>query len=617
VFCLICNHNEINSSVLLLICFIGCFFIFVAVAYAQVARQYATISILGIKYDIVARTCSMNDLLQLSRSTLVAKYCGYSVKERLASFVEEGNVLDCDRCLTALLSEYAKGCHSRKAGCLCFYEKQGPSSFDVWRLDILGEMREAVKSSSSSKCVLTSDAVKVVDRFGIGELSNADLDMLYNEVIAEMVKREAISSSFDADSSFVGGMPLWFRLHTDTNIHSSQRQLSMYVGSAKSFLPRSIMIRPIGFISAKIGRPWFRNECFADRVSTMVGYFDRRQVVRDSRLLRQNTRGVVDLELSLHKRINTRWRHECPASIWSDEHYLRHVPESVGVNDTTRQFLRNLVVNVALVRNTLSYSVRIAVRDGLFPWLTIGEEASLCLRSLDRFYIQHDGDIFGTYVNPQRSRALNPVEGYVLLAKELDGIAAASFSIAQALIYDANVVVAFQHIRNVGGFDGTGFRAKEILMDLFSVVELWTEAGHLREMLLAQYRDIIVLGVGPVRTMNFLLNLPFRQGSDMSVQDLEREYLPYFRFALGYMRHTFESYRSRSYLCILYEWCEYQKALQAAYVDGGKTYSPADYEVRVRRHKLARFSESMLSEHRSRFSDMSDALKGGYVDEHE
>ena len=58
-------------------------------------------------------------------------------------------------------------------------------------------------------------------------------------------------------------------------------------------------------------------------------------------------------------------------------------------------------------------------------------------------------------------------------------------------------------------FGGAGFRAKEVLCDLVEVVDLWLDLSK-RQIVGDQFLETTVIGVGPCRAANWLLNLPFR-----------------------------------------------------------------------------------------------------------
>ena len=496
-----------------------------------------------------------------------------------------------------------------------------PDKFETWRAQVLDRMqqiyRERVRDVALEKRSAVAgmpDASPSAADFewakellhGIGALTDGQLEALRATVCQEISFRQTAEvEEFFLDAR----MPDWFRKNKDCNIQMSAAQLALYTGTQKSFLPRSPMQHPIGFLSAVTNKPWFVNDTFVQRVATMKEYFDRRQCIRHEVFQGHNIRGVLQVELGLHKRINSRWRQECPASVWSDQHYRTCYNRRATEGIQAFLLMQELILNIVLVRSTLSTTVRVALRDGQFPWLrTDGGLGSIELGALDQFFLCAGGDIFGTYVNPQRSRAKAPLEGYLLLAKELELFAAVVSAAAHALLHTRNVDDCLKELRSVSGFRGTGFRAKEILMDIFSVADLWAEPGSIRDELMKQYGEIVVLGVGPVRTMNFLMNLPFRQGSDMAVDEMERMYIPWFRFTLEYMRATFEEYRHRAYLCVLYEWCEYQKALQVAYCNAGRNYSPANYEADGLEAKRVRVSPEMLAQHRQISRDLSTAL---------
>ena len=92
------------------------------------------------------------------------------------------------------------------------------------------------------------------------------------------------------------------------------------------------------------------------------------------------------------------------------------------------------------MRNTLSLPVRQALRDNDFVWLRL-ENSSVNVASivanfndLDLFFACARGRIFGTFVNPMRTRRKDPLAGYIALMKDIENIASCSRMLASYLL---------------------------------------------------------------------------------------------------------------------------------------------------------------------------------------
>jgi hypothetical protein len=176
-----------------------------------------------------------------------------------------------------------------------------------------------------------------------------------------------------------------------------------------------------------------------------------------------------------------------------------------------------------------------------------------------------------------RTRRKEPTRGYLELVAELQLVAKASGSLAEALL-KPDLDLFLKALRAVPGFNGTGFRAKEMLADLAETSHVWSTPSR-KPAISAQYQVISVIGVGPCRVVNWLLNQPFRNNEAMPTDFKEKLYLPVLQYIASYLRWKFPSYRGRPNLCIFYEMCEFNKQLVAAYAGGGKAYSPSSHEV--------------------------------------
>ena len=151
-----------------------------------------------------------------------------------------------------------------------------------------------------------------------------------------------------------------------------------------------------------------------------------------------------------------------------------------------------------------------------FVWLDVSVEGQIPnLSQLDEFAASVSGNLFGTYVNPQRTRSMHKEIGYQELIGELVRLAAVVLQLASLLLESVSIRDFMCKLMRVGGYGGTGFRAKEILMDLMDNLQLWCH-DDTGAKLLSQY--------SPCRTVNWLLNLPFRFMEDLDPKAKEPFY---------------------------------------------------------------------------------------------
>jgi hypothetical protein len=231
-----------------------------------------------------------------------------------------------------------------------------------------------------------------------------------------------------------------------------------------------------------------------------------------------------------------------------------------------------LVVNVALVRATLSLPVRKALVTNTFVWLDVSVEGQIPnLSQLDEFAASVSGNLFGTYVNPQRTRSMHKEIGYQELIGELVRLAAVVLQLASLLLESVSIRDFMCKLMRVGGYGGTGFRAKEILMDLMDNLQLWCH-DDTGAKLLSQYSSCSVIGIGPCRTVNWLLNLPFRFMEDLDPKAKEPFYLVVLEFVAEYLRWLQpETYKNRA---------NFSKQLICVYAGVGASYgSGTDYNI--------------------------------------
>ena len=105
------------------------------------------------------------------------------------------------------------------------------------------------------------------------------------------------------------------------------------------------------------------------------------------------------------------------------------------------------------------------------------------------------------------------------------------------LLVDASVENFMKYLRKISGFGGSGFRAKEILMDVIDNITLVTPHNTARrDALRAQYMSFSVLGIGPCRVANWLFNMPYRFLEDVDPKFKETVYLPVLEYIADYLR---------------------------------------------------------------------------------
>ena len=81
---------------------------------------------------------------------------------------------------------------------------------------------------------------------------------------------------------------------------------------------------------------------------------------------------LVESDIAAYKRVNKPTRAGALATKWIYQHNGRWIEERLeptGANVV--RVLAELLVNVALIRNTLSTHVRVKLQKGTFPWLLL------------------------------------------------------------------------------------------------------------------------------------------------------------------------------------------------------------------------------------------------------
>ena len=277
--------------------------------------------------------------------------------------------------------------------------------------------------------------------------------------------------------------------------------------------------------------------------------------------------------------MTARSRQNTPVTQNAYKHYAAHLRGQAQAERCCAE----LLVNAVLVRGTLSVPVRNALAAGTFPFLRVGVDSEGCteiinLNDLDKFVWQSGGDMFGTFIEPQRSRRTQLGDAG-LWALYADVINAAS--VAEAIAKDFCEQLCptkFLHDirKKVKGYDGTGFRTKEVLVDILDNSHLFLDEAAQKKVH-ADYKFIAVMGVGPQRACNWLFNKPFLYLMDLSLKQRQEHFLPALKYTVKRLQVLFPTtYGQRTFLGILYELCEFNKWLKAVYTPYGYIYVPTD-----------------------------------------
>ena len=120
-----------------------------------------------------------------------------------------------------------------------------------------------------------------------------------------------------------------------------------------------------------------------------------------------------------------------------------------------------LIVNVMMLRNTLSKGVIKLCEQGDMPWLKLegNKFSDVSKEALNNVFLKLGGRIFFTHVEPMKSRSKNPRRGYGELVSELVSFASKAKELAATWRGGENAVENIAAgIRKIAGFGGKGFR---------------------------------------------------------------------------------------------------------------------------------------------------------------
>ena len=209
-------------------------------------------------------------------------------------------------------------------------------------------------------------------------------------------------------------------------------QLHDCPGSKPNFVPRSSMKQPLGLLSRAAGMDWVKVDNFHNRLLTMAHVFECRENLHC--LESQFERDAMKIDLAMQVRLNSRFRAHTPSSKFATGHYRHHFQQRMRAGISRKHALQELRVNAALVRTTLSFEVRCALKGLIFPWLHVCNGEITNFADLDEVVLRLQFKVFGDYVNPQRQRSRDPKQGYLDLVRELVGLARATTDLSGPLL---------------------------------------------------------------------------------------------------------------------------------------------------------------------------------------
>jgi hypothetical protein len=195
------------------------------------------------------------------------------------------------------------------------------------------------------------------------------------------------------------------------------------------------------------------------------------------------------------------------------------------------------------------------------------------MKLLHQFYIDVGGDVFGEYVQPMRDRAsLEGRDGYCKLYIDIVRMAHEAMVLASNFFMHFSVPLRLADLRKIKGYGGSGFRAKEVLVDCIdNVFDMLTPDEVV--IVTESYRTALVIGVGPCRSVNWLFGRPFYFNEEVRGLAKEELYEPALQYIIQWLQqHHKALYGHRTYLCICYELCEFSKALLDIYLGAGRPY---------------------------------------------
>lgn len=207
---------------------------------------------------------------------------------------------------------------------------------------------------------------------------------------------------------------------------------------AEDVLDRSMNFAP--------GPDWDDVESRQQRVVT---FMEQRHYLT---LARQH--GEVELAKKLttqnafHIRITNMVRSLDPTSKTFLAHYARHYKDPGSLAD--------LLLNVMVLRNTMSKEMVKLCELGKIPWLTLesGNVSQKSKKDIDEIFLRLSGKVFFVSVEPQKSRSKAPRRGWSELVAEIISFAKKANVLAELWRGDDPINRVSKAIRKIPGFGG-------------------------------------------------------------------------------------------------------------------------------------------------------------------
>ena len=501
-------------------------------------------------------------------STVFGKLSGTPAPERRERMLTEGK-MTCAACV-ATTSGSKKGGLLHDDGPTCFLQAEWSKEKITAASD--GGARAAKRRRVAAASAPGDDGHLARLMYDLRCLPKDDLLRIRD--FADSLAQESCQTGFplgDEDFLFPPLDLLGGRFHPRADVYNRAPE-----AVTVNFVPRSPMVFEPGALSARAGAPaWFSFSSFHERCRTMVEFFQRRDAFDN---LRGIEKQLATADLACYKCVNPGRRRAAKATGWIYAFYRQKVAKLLETPEAHRaDVVAEFLVNVVLVRNTLSVHVRDALADGTFVWLSLRQGQIANMADLDAFFARTGGHIFGAFVNPMRRRAEQPKHGYCDLCQDLHLWSAAAGRLTQQFLKSLDVGALLRDMRLIPGFGGSGFRSKEILCDFVEHADLFLPETDLQTVQ-TDYRGVLVIGVGPCRTVNYLFNLPFLLNEQMAADPKNALYMPAIKVVIAYLRQTWpDLYADRTDLDICYELCEHSKNLFCWYADVGRKYRPTHY----------------------------------------
>ena len=303
----------------------------------------------------------MHHFQQLLQHASIGRYKPMNVESRTQVYSAHYDI-DCPRCLSVIRCS-PKGVHEKGQGCADYLQRQQAPTLIGYGKTILEE-RMRHENTGRGGSFFWSEMLE--------NMPLADLRQLAHEANRILDRRIAVEEQGDALVALTAKSQLFprsFDTHKDSNMVETMAQLHDYPGSKPNFVPRSSMRQPLGLLSRAAGMDWVKVDNFHNRLLTMAHVFECRENLHC--LESQFERDAMKIDLAMQVRLNSRFRAHTPSSKFATGHYRHHFQQRMRAGISREHALQELIVNAALVRTTLSFEVRCALKGLIFPWLHV------------------------------------------------------------------------------------------------------------------------------------------------------------------------------------------------------------------------------------------------------